>query len=188
MALKHNGQQGQTQLEKNKQMKTTLQLRRKERENGHSRTHFLFTLLCSKLLYYIFSKHTQPRKANLQHINRYFKEENNQCKWHAHKKSPNNLTDLGGNIVRCSILQQHLSHLIMALFGSDVKRGVLVLGGGVSTGSMLQQQHHVVNIAQTWCNVQGCLLFLFQRNFDYIMDFKFLLHMDILQMQLFGNM
>jgi len=65
--------------------------------------------------------------------------------------------------MRSAMLQEHLSHLIMPLLGGNVQGGVLVLCGGICAGAMLQQQHHIVYVAQARCNVERCLLLLFTK-------------------------
>ena len=52
------------------------------------------------------------------------------------------------------------AHLVLAFLGSDVQRAVHVLGGGVDVGSVLEQQHDDVDVAQPGGDVQRRLLFL----------------------------
>ena len=65
--------------------------------------------------------------------------------------------------MRSTMLQEHLGHLIVPLLGGNVQGGVLVLCGGISAGAMLQQQHHIVHVAQARRNVERRLLLLFTK-------------------------
>lgn len=59
-----------------------------------------------------------------------------------------------------TLVKQRPCHLVVAFLGGDVKRRVQVEGGAVRRGAVLQQQHHVVNVAKTRGNVKRTLVFL----------------------------
>lgn len=82
---------------------------------------------------------------------------------------------LCGNIMGGSVFQQHLCHFIMALLSRNVKRCVLVLGGGICSSPMLQKKHHIVHITQTGSDVQGCLLLLLTCSKKSCLEFTVLL-------------
>ena len=69
-------------------------------------------------------------------------------------------SDLGGDVQRCSLVQQGCGHVLVALAGSQVEGRVAGGGGGVWARSVLQQLQHDVWFTQTTGDMQGRLVVL----------------------------
>jgi len=68
--------------------------------------------------------------------------------------------DLGEEGLVCAVIQQNDSDVLVALLGGDVQRSAQIFAGGVRLSAVLQQQSHVVHVAQPCRDVQGRLLLL----------------------------
>lgn len=73
--------------------------------------------------------------------------------------NPKQLHKINGIDMIHQLLSYEIFYLILSFFSGDVQSRVHVLGDSVNLSSMLEEKHNDVNIAQTGCDVQWCLLF-----------------------------
>lgn len=85
-----------------------------------------------------------------------FKE---NCRYLKQKKCSVSAIFLKDNIIS---YEKNNEHLILSLFGRNMKRRVQVLCSCIYCGSVLQKQHHDISVAKTGSYMQWCLFFLFK--------------------------